>query len=167
MFNSDEPGGQGEQGVVSDPQSETRPPREVLTVDNSNGIYDWPSTGGRRVSPDKTRSDLIHGTLDLLILRTLRDEPLHGWAISKRIGLVSGEILRVNQGSLYPALYRLEDRGWIRAEWGRAANGRRVKMYELTEAGDRQLTVERDLWKEFVTGVSRVLAEEPDGLEEA
>ena len=117
------------------------------------------------MSPGKTRSDLIHGTLDLLILRTLGEEPLHGWAISKRIGLVSGEILRINQGSLYPALYRLEDRGWIRAEWGKAANGRRVKLYRLTRVGERQLALERSLWDEFVTGVTRVLAQEPDGLE--
>ena len=110
------------------------------------------------MSDEKGKPDLIHGTLDLLILRTLAAGPLHGWAISRRIGAVSGEILRVNQGSLYPALYRLEDRDWIRAEWGRAENGRRVKMYRLTRAGTRQLARERSYWEEFVVGVSRVLA---------
>ena len=105
----------------------------------------------------KSKSDLIHGTLDMLVLRTLRDEALHGWAISKRIALLSGDTLRINQGSLYPALYRLEDRDWIRSSWGVADNGRRVKTYELTEAGRQRLALEQSEWADFVAGVSRVL----------
>lgn len=110
------------------------------------------------MADEKGRPDLIHGTLDLLILKTLRNERLHGWAISRRIAVVSGDILQVNQGSLYPALYRLEDREWIVSEWGRAENGRRVKLYRLTRRGLRQLERERRYWEEFVVGVTRILA---------
>src|SRR5947199_9315843 len=88
--------------------------------------------------------DLPQGTLDLLILRTLSLEPLHGWAISERIQQISSDVLRVQQGSLYPALHRLERRGWIKARWGTSENNRRAKFYELTKAGLRHLELERD-----------------------
>jgi len=102
-------------------------------------------------------TDLLQGTLDLLVLKTLALEPLHGWAISKRIQHRSREVLQVNQGSLYPALYRLEDRGWIEAEAGTAPNGRRVKVYRLTTAGRRQLAEERREWRLFAAAVEHVL----------
>lgn len=105
----------------------------------------------------KSQSDLLHGTLDMLVLRILSRESLHGWAISKRIRQVTDGVLEVNQGSLYPALYRLEDRDWIRAEWGRADNGREVKVYSLTPAGSRQLEREGARWSAFVEAVGRVM----------
>ena len=114
------------------------------------------------MSEPKSRSDLIHGTLDMLVLRTLRDTELHGWAISKRIALISENVLQVNQGSLYPALHRLEDRSWIRSRWGRAENGRRVKMYELTRAGAKRLEVEQGEWSTFVAGVGRILSHDAE-----
>ena len=83
--------------------------------------------------------ELPQGTLDLLILRTLALEPLHGWAVSERIQQISSDVLRVQQGSLYPALHRLERRGWIKAKWGTSENNRRAKFYELTRTGRRQL----------------------------
>jgi len=105
----------------------------------------------------KRSADLLQGTLDLLVLKTLATEPLHGWAISKRIQQTSREVLQVNQGSLYPALYRLEDRGWIEAEEGTAPNGRRVKVYRLTAAGRKQLAEERREWRLFASAVEHVL----------
>src|SRR5216684_5616644 len=96
--------------------------------------------------PAESRLDLLHGTLDLLILRTLRLAPMHGWAISERIQRISEDVLQVNQGSLYPALHRLEHRGWIRAKWGVSELGRRARFYELTLAGRKQLEVERENW---------------------
>jgi PadR family transcriptional regulator, regulatory protein PadR len=102
-------------------------------------------------------SDRLQGTLDLLILRVLAHEPLHGWAISRRIRERSREVLQVNQGSLYPALHRLEDQGWIAAEWGMVDSQRRAKVYQLTAAGRRQLASEEAGWREFVLAVSRVL----------
>ncbi len=104
-------------------------------------------------------ADLLQGTLDLLVLKTLILGPLHGWAISKRLRLLSDEVLDVGQGSLYPALYRLEDRGWIRAEWGTSpeAGGRRAKFYNLTAEGRKQFTAERSQWRLFSTAVERVL----------
>jgi PadR family transcriptional regulator PadR len=107
------------------------------------------------VATDK--SDLLQGTLDLLILRTLSLGPRHGWSISKRIQEMSREVLRVNQGSLYPALYRLEDRGWIDAEWGTSPEGRRAKFYRLTAAGKRQLADEVQQWRAFSVAVNHVL----------
>jgi PadR family transcriptional regulator PadR len=103
------------------------------------------------------RADLLQGTLDLLVLRTLALGPLHGWGISKRIGHLSADVLDIGQGSLYPALYRLEDRGWIEAEWGISDEGRRAKFYSLTRDGKRQLTAERAQWRLFVTAVEHVL----------
>lgn len=102
-------------------------------------------------------ADRLQGTLDLLILRTLVREPLHGWAISRRIRERSDDMLQVNQGSLYPALHRLEDHGKISAEWRVVDSGRRGKVYRLTAAGRRQLELEQDGWDEFVLAVSRVL----------
>lgn len=105
----------------------------------------------------KGKPDLLHGTLDLLILRSLSGSPMHGWAISKHIQAISGEVLEVNQGSLYPALYRLEDRGWIGAEWGITATGRRAKIYFLTKHGQKELRREESNWEAFSLAVNRVL----------
>ena len=103
------------------------------------------------------RIDLPQGTLDLLILRTLALEPQHGWAISERIQQISSDVLRVQQGSLYPALHRLERRGWIKARWGASENNRRAKYYELTMGGRRQLEVEKDAWEKLTAAVAQVL----------
>ena len=103
------------------------------------------------------RADLLQGTLDLLVLKTLALGPRHGWGISKRIREMSREVLQVNQGSLYPALYRLEDRGWITAEEGTSPEGRRVRMYRLTAAGRRQLAAEAEQWRTFSLAVDWVL----------
>jgi transcriptional regulator len=104
-----------------------------------------------------SRADLLQGTLDLLILRTLALGPRHGWGISRRIQEMSRDVLQVNQGSLYPALYRLEDRGWIAAEWGVSPEGRRAKFYHLTTAGRKQLATETEQWKLFTVAVDRIL----------
>jgi transcriptional regulator len=101
--------------------------------------------------------DLPQGTLDLLILRTLSLEPLHGWAVSERIQQISSDVLRVQQGSLYPALHRLERRGWIKARWGTSDNNRKAKFYELSKAGRRQLEIERDAWEKLTAAVTRIL----------
>jgi PadR family transcriptional regulator PadR len=101
--------------------------------------------------------DLLQGTLDLLILKTLALGAMHGWGISQRIQQTSGDVLRVNQGSLYPALHRLEDAGWIEAEWGRAENNRQAKFYRLTKQGERQLKEEQRQWERMTLAVSRVL----------
>ena len=103
------------------------------------------------------RTDLLQGTLDLLILRTLLAGPMHGWAISQRIQQISEDVLRVNQGSLYPALHRLERRGWIDAEWALTENKQRAKFYRLTPAGRRQLQEERDRWTRLSRAIVRVL----------
>ena len=103
------------------------------------------------------RADLLQGTLDLLILKSLALGPLHGWGISRRIRQLSSEVLQVNQGSLYPALYRLEDRGWIRAAWGVSDEGRRAKFYTLTAVGRRQFGTERESWRHFAAAVEAVL----------
>ena len=101
--------------------------------------------------------DILQGTLDLLILRTLQAEPMHGWAISERIQQISQDVLQVNQGSLYPALHRLEHRGWIEAEWGVSELGRRAKFYRLTASGRRQLAVEASAWERMSTAIGRVM----------
>ena len=101
--------------------------------------------------------DLPQGTLDLLILRTLSLEPLHGWAVSERIQQISRDVLCVQQGSLYPALHRLERRGWIKARWGASENNRRAKFYELTKAGRRELEIQQDAWQKLTTAVSQIL----------
>src|SRR5687768_10373831 len=102
-------------------------------------------------------SDRLQGTLDLLILRVVRQERMHGWGIAQQIQQISRDVLQVNQGSLYPALRRLEERGWIGAEWGTSDNNRRARFYQLTAAGRRQLTQETASWEEFVLAVTRVL----------
>lgn len=103
------------------------------------------------------RTDLLQGTLDLLILRTLRLGALHGWGISKLVQELSGDVLQVNQGSLYPALYRLEERGLIAGEWGISPEGRKAKFYSLTEKGRTQLAAERATWRAFAGAVEAVL----------
>ena len=101
--------------------------------------------------------DLLPGTLDLLILRTLQNGPLHGWAISDRIQQISEDVLQIGQGSLYPALHRLERQGWIEAEWHTSELGRRAKYYQLTTAGRRQLAVESRAWDRMAQAIGRVM----------
>jgi transcriptional regulator len=101
--------------------------------------------------------DLLPGTLDLLILRTLQRDALHGWAISERIQELSQDVLQINQGSLYPALHRLEHQGWIEAEWKVSELGRRAKYYHLTTPGRRQLTVETRDWERMSAAIGRVM----------
>jgi PadR family transcriptional regulator PadR len=103
------------------------------------------------------KEDLLHGTLDLLILRTLALEPQHGWGIAQRIQQSSRDVLSVTQGSLYPALYRLEEQGAIAAEWGVSDNNRRAKFYRLTRTGRRLLERETESWERFAAAVGRVL----------
>ena len=103
------------------------------------------------------RIDLPQGTLDLLILKTLALEPQHGWAISERIQQISSDMLRIQQGSLYPALHRLERRGWIKAKWGASENNRRAKYYELSRSGRKQLEVEETAWRKLTAAVGQVL----------
>lgn len=105
----------------------------------------------------QTIPDLLPGTLDLLILRTLQTEPLHGWAISERVQQISQDVLQINQGSLYPALHRLEHRGWIEAEWAVSDLGRRAKYYQLTATGRRQLAKEASEWERMATAIARVM----------
>src|ERR1035441_8375026 len=105
-----------------------------------------------------SRLDLLQGTLDLLILRTLQSgDGLHGWAISERIQQISQDVLRVNQGSLYPALHRLEHQGWIKAEWGISELGRRARFYRLTAAGRKQLELEARNWDALTAAVGQVM----------
>jgi transcriptional regulator len=103
------------------------------------------------------RIELPQGTLDLLILRTLALEPQHGWGISERVQHMSSDVLRIQQGSLYPALHRLERRGWIKAHWGTSGNNRRAKYYELTKTGRLQLATERASWQKLAAAVAQVL----------
>src|ERR1022692_2699600 len=103
------------------------------------------------------RIELPQGTLDLLILQTLVLEPQHGWAISERVQQISSDVLRIQQGSLYPALHRLERRGWIKAHWGTSDNNRRAKYYELTKSGRRQLEVETAMWNKLAAAMAQVL----------
>ena len=109
----------------------------------------------RQASP---RNDLLQGTLDFLILRTLTLGPEHGWAISQRIQQMTTDMLRVNQGSLYPALHRLEEQGWIASEWGTSTNNREAKFYKLTKAGQRHLERETANWERLVGAVAKLLA---------
>lgn len=105
----------------------------------------------------KPKSDLLQGTLDMLILKTLALEPMHGWGVSQRIQQISSGVLNVNQGSLYPALYRLEDQGWIEAEWGSSDNNRQAKYYKLTRAGRKQLDEETANWQRLSAAIEQVL----------
>src|SRR5438093_11291457 len=110
--------------------------------------------GSKRVGE---RLELPQGTLDLLILKTVALEPQHGWAISERLHQISSATLQIRQGSLYPALHRLERRGWIKARWGTSDNNRRAKYYELTRKGRAQLEAETDAWRKLSAAVSQVL----------
>jgi PadR family transcriptional regulator PadR len=105
----------------------------------------------------KPKSDLLQGTLDLLILKTLELEPMHGWGITQRIQQVSESVLQVNQGSLYPALHRLEEQGWIRANWKTSENNRQAKYYELTARGRKQLAEEKENWLRLSGAVARIV----------
>jgi transcriptional regulator len=111
------------------------------------------------MAQDQGKLDLLQGTLDLLILRTLQTGPLHGWAVSERIQQISQDVLQVNQGSLYPALHRLEHRGWIKAEWGISELGRRARFYQLTTGGRKQLEIETKDWEKLIAAVARILKE--------
>ena len=101
--------------------------------------------------------DLLQGTLDVLILKTLAAGPMHGWGIAQRIQQLSEDVLRVNQGSLYPALHRLEGESWIAAEWGASENNRKAKYYRLTRSGQRQLETETENWRRRSAAVGRIL----------
>jgi len=103
------------------------------------------------------KSDLPQGTLDLLILKTLALGAQHGWAISQRVQQISRDVLRIQEGSLYPALHRLERRGWLKARWGASENNRRAKYYELTAAGRKQLETEKSAWRKLTVAVAHVL----------
>jgi len=105
-------------------------------------------------------TELLHGTLDALVLKTLSWGPRHGYAIARWIEQITDDALRIEEGSLYPALYRMERRGWIEAEWGLSDNNRKVKFYRLTDAGRERLTVETAQWARFTTAVSKVLLPE-------
>ena len=102
-------------------------------------------------------SDLLQGTLDLLILKTLSREPLHGWGLAKRMLQLSDDVLTVQQGSLYPALHRLEHQGWIAAEWGTSDNNRKARFYRLTQEGQRQLDAETENWARVSEAIARIL----------
>jgi transcriptional regulator len=104
-----------------------------------------------------TSTDLLQGTLDLLILQTLSPGPMHGWGVAQRIQQVSKDALQIGQGSLYPALYRLEYKGWIKSEWGNSENNRRAKFYRLTAAGRRQLQSELETWDRLSAAIQLVL----------
>jgi PadR family transcriptional regulator PadR len=107
--------------------------------------------------PTAHRIELPQGTLDLLILQTLVLEPQHGWAIAERVQQISSDVLRIQQGSLYPALHRLQRRGWIKPRWGTSENNRRAKYYELTKSGRRQLEAEKDNWAKLTAAMAQVL----------
>jgi PadR family transcriptional regulator PadR len=104
-------------------------------------------------------NDLVQGTLDLLILKTIQLEPMHGWAIAKRIQQVSGEVLQVQQGSLYPALHRLEQQAWIKAKWAESETGRQAKFYSLTVAGRKQLEAEQANWSRLSAAINLIVSE--------
>lgn len=102
--------------------------------------------------------EIIPGTLDMLILQVLNGSSTHGWGIAQRINLLSSEVLKVEEGSLYPALYRMEQKGWIDAEWGQSENNRRAKFYSLTKAGRRQLEAEQRNWDQLVAAIKQVMS---------
>jgi len=120
-------------------------------------VRDGPDHAGTTDRMPKPKADLLQGTLDLLILKALTLGPLHGWGISKRIGQMSRDVLEVNQGSLYPALHRLEDRGLVSSEWGVSDEGRRAKFYTLTSEGRAHFAEERQSWSLFSSAVQHVL----------
>jgi PadR family transcriptional regulator, regulatory protein PadR len=102
-------------------------------------------------------TDVLQGTLDLLIMRTIALEPMHGWAIAQRIQQISDDLLRVRQGSLYPALHRLEHQGWVTADWGASENNRRARFYSLTKGGRTQLAIEVSKWDRLSAGINLVM----------
>jgi transcriptional regulator len=106
----------------------------------------------------RTNSDQLHGTLDMLVLKTLQAGPLHGYAIAVRLGQLSQDVLQVEEGSLYPALYRMEARGWLSSEWAVTDTGRRARFYKLTRTGRTQLTAETASWQRLTTAVGHVLS---------
>jgi PadR family transcriptional regulator, regulatory protein PadR len=108
------------------------------------------------------QTDVLQGTLDLLIMRTIALEPMHGWAIAQRIQQISEDLLRVRQGSLYPALHRLEHQGWITADWGASENNRRARFYSLTKAGREQLVQQSSRWHRLAAAMARVLGPAPE-----
>lgn len=103
------------------------------------------------------KTELLQGTLDLIVLRILQSGPANGWDITQRIQMISQEVLSVNYGSLYPALHRLEAKGWITSEWGASENNRRAKFYQLTKKGQKQLATERDTWERFSNALQAIL----------
>ena len=105
----------------------------------------------------QSKTDLLHGTLDLVILKVLALEPMHGWGISQRIQQISKDVRQVNQGSLYPALHRLEQQAWIRSKWGASDANRKAKYYELTAAGRKQLQAEVTGWERYAAAIARVI----------
>jgi len=110
------------------------------------------------------KSDLLQGTLDMLILKALQLEPMHGFGISVRIRQISADVLRVEQGSLYPALYRLEEQGWIKADWGVSENNRKARFYELTKLGRKQLEKETANWERLSLAINQVLGAKLENL---
>ena len=137
----------GNEGPVTPP---------FLATPNAHLVSHFPFPISRR-STMTDRTDLLQGTLDLLILKSLILGQLHGWGISKRLRSLSNDVLQVNQGSLYPALYRLEDRGLIEAEWGVSPEGRRAKFYRLTASGRKVFAAEKKNWRVFTSAVEQVL----------
>lgn len=105
----------------------------------------------------RPKADLLQGTLDMLVLKSLALGPMHGWGISQRLQQISRDVLQINQGSLYPALHRLEQQGWIGSTWGNSENNRQARFYELTRAGRRQLVEERENWERLSGAVARIL----------
>lgn len=130
-----------------------------LLTSNWSGGYPLLSNSDRRRMKRPDKADLLQGTVDLLALRLLRAGPLNGWEMMQRISAVSGDVLTVTPGSLYPALHRLEADGFVSAEWGASANNRRAKFYRLTTAGRRQLDAEQKTWDRFVAAVGTILRE--------
>jgi PadR family transcriptional regulator PadR len=126
-----------------------------LTFDK-NILYALVDRQGESMPPS---TDLLQGTLDMLILRAIANEPQHGWAIAQRIQMVSNNVLQIGQGSLYPALHRLEYKGWIRAEWGASENNRKARYYSLTKTGRKQLDAEMDNWTRLSGAINVVLQE--------
>jgi PadR family transcriptional regulator, regulatory protein PadR len=127
-----------------------------LTIDKKKG-HAVVECRGEAMPPS---TDLLQGTLDLLILQTLAPGPMHGWAVAQRIQQVSRDVLRIGQGSLYPALHRLEYKGWIRSDWGASENNRRAKYYSLTRAGKKQLEAELKTWDRLSSAIALVLGRE-------
>ena len=105
----------------------------------------------------KQKSDMLHGTLDMLILKALSLGRMHGFGVGQRIAQMAEDLLIIEEGSLYPALYRLEERGWITSEWGTSENNRRARFYKLTAAGRKRLRVEEETWQQLVLAISKVL----------